>query len=97
MKAITGLGLFWFCMIFMFKNAQEGGGEHIPSFIPMKDPDLCICFEYYFKDLSIADRTIYQSCDAEVLDYSDDSGMEVFTFSVPCDSIFDGTRILPPK
>lgn len=97
MKAITGIALFWFCMIFMAKNAQEGGAGHIPSFIPAASPELCICFEYYFKDLSIADRTIYQSCDAEVLDYSDDNGMEVFTFTVPCDSIFDGTRILPSK
>lgn len=97
MKTITGVGLLWFCLIFMFKNAQEGRGVEAPALLPAVSPEMCICFEYYVKQLPVADRTIYQSCDPEVLDYNEDHSLEIFTLNVPCDSVFDGTRIIIPK
>lgn len=94
MKYITGIGLLWFCLIFMVKNAQEGRGEAPKAFVPAASPELCVCFEYYFKRLSKSERTIYQSCDPEALDYNEDHSMEIFTFNVPCDSVFEGVKML---
>lgn len=79
----------------MFKNAQEGRGEEVQSFVPAVSPEMCICFEYYFKHLKDHERTLYQSCDPEVLDYNEDHTMEIFTLNVPCDSVFEGVKILP--
>ncbi len=97
MKYITGIGLLWFCLIFMFKNAQEGRGGQAPHLISAVPSDMCICFEYYFKHLSKSERTIYQSCDSEVLDYNEDHSMEIFTLNVPCDNVFEGTKIITSK
>jgi len=95
MKYITGIGLLWFCLIFMFKNVQEGRGVEAASIVPAAPLEICICFEYYFKNLSKPERTIYQSCDSEVLDYNKDHSLEIFTLNVPCDSVFGGVKILP--
>ncbi len=97
MKYITSIGLLWFCIIFMFQNAREGRGEAPKAFVPAVSPDSCVCFEYYFKNLTKSERTLYQSCDPEVLNYNEDHSMEIFTLTVPCDSVFEGTRIHLPK
>ena len=93
MKYITSISLFWFCIIFIAKNASNRVG--VPTFeITPASPDMCICYAYYFNNLKERHRTTWQTCDPEILDYREDKTIELFTVNVPCDSLFEGTKIL---
>lgn len=93
MKYITGIALFWFCLIFMVKNTNRVGVEEPKQMIAAVSPEMCVCFEYYFNNLKARHRTIYQTCDQDILDYNEDKTLELFTLNIPCDSVFQGTRI----
>lgn len=94
MKNAMGIGLLIFCLVYMIQNINKGVGEE-SSWETDEAAPLCECYEYYFNNLPVAMRTLYQSCDEAILDYRGDKTLEVSTFSIPCDSTFNGVRMIP--
>lgn len=59
---------------------------------PVEVANTCICFEYYYDKADTNERVIFQTCEAEILDQLADPTLEIFTFNLPCEAVFVGTR-----
>ena len=66
--------------------------EPVMELSPVEVANTCICFEYYYGTADEAERVIFQTCEAEILDQLADSTLEIFTFNLPCEAVFAGTR-----
>lgn len=94
MKNIMGVGMLMFCLVFIVRNTCGGVGERSGIGVGQITTEWCVCYEYYFNNLEDDHRTVYQTCDSEVLDYRDDKTLVLVTLTISCDSVFDGTRIV---
>jgi len=95
MKYLVSLIGLCLSLLFIVKNHQSGSrGEEVKEMIPTANPTICLCFEYYNNNLSEEERTIYQTCEIEALDYVEDQNFELFVIDMPCDSVYEGVRVL---
>lgn len=66
--------------------------EPVMELSPVEVANTCICFEYYYDEAETNERVIFQTCEAEILDQLADPALEIFTFNLPCEAVFAGTR-----
>jgi len=96
MKYLLSLIGLCLSLLFIVKALESRSrGEEAKEMIPAANPTICLCFEYYYNNLSEAERTIFQTCDIEVLDYTEDPTIELFVIDMPCDSVYEGVKVLP--
>ncbi len=95
MKYLVSLIGLCLSLLFIVKNHQSSSrGEEVKEMIPTNNPTVCLCFEYYNNNLSEEERTIYQTCEIEALDYVEDPNFELFVIDMPCDSVYEGVKVL---
>ena len=96
MKYLLSLLGICLSLLFIVKVLESSNRVEEPKeMIPTKNPTVCLCFEYYNKNLSEEERTIYQTCEIEALDYIEDPALELFVIDMPCDSVYEGVKVLP--
>lgn len=66
--------------------------EPVMELNPVEVVSTCICFEYYYDEADRDERKIFQTCEAEILDQLTDPSLALFTFNLPCEAVFAGTR-----
>ncbi|NRB50075.1 MAG: hypothetical protein HRU41_20530 [Saprospiraceae bacterium] len=66
--------------------------EPVMELSPVDMANTCICFEYHYNTADKAERVIFQTCEAAILDQLADPTLEIFTFNLPCEAVFAGTR-----
>ena len=66
--------------------------EPVMELSPVEVVNTCICFEYYYDNAIEKQRVVFQTCEAEILDQLADPTLQVFTFNLPCEKVFSGTR-----
>lgn len=95
MKYLLSLTGICLSLLFILKAHESSSRvEEAKEMIPTANPTICLCFEYYYNNLSEAERTICQTCDIEALDYTEDPTIELFVIDMPCDSVYEGVRVL---
>ena len=95
MKYLLSLMGICLSLLFIVKVLESSNRVEEPKeMIPTNDPTVCLCFEYYYNNRREAERTIYQTCDIEALDYTEDPTLELFVIDMPCDSVYEGVRVL---
>ena len=96
MKYLLSLLGLCLSLLFIVKVLESGNrGEEAKEMIPTANPTICLCFEYYNNNLSEEERTIYQTCEIEALDYIEDPNLDLFVIDMPCDSVYEGVKVLP--
>lgn len=68
--------------------------EPVMELTPVEVSNTCICFEYFYDTLPGEAKEVFQTCEAEILDELADSSLAIYTFELPCEQVFAGTRQL---